>query len=804
MKISLDWLKDFIELKESPEVIADLLTQSGLEVEGLEEVESIKGGLAGLVIGEVMTCEKHPNADKLSVTTVDIGANELSPIVCGAPNVAKGQKVIVATVGSTLYPSVGEPFKIKKAKIRGEVSEGMICAEDEIGLGKDHDGIMVLDTDVANGTAAADFFNLSSDQVLEIGLTPNRADGASHLGTARDLKALLGRDVKMPNLSTFSVDDTSRPIKVTVEDLEACPRYSSITITNVEVKASPEWLQRRLKSIGINPTNNVVDATNYVLHGLGQPMHAFDADTIQGDHVIVKTMPKGTPFTTLDEVERKLSETDLMICNTKEPMCIGGVFGGIKSGVTEKTKNIFLEVAYFSPDSIRRTSLHHQLKTDASFRYERGTDPNMTVNALKYASILIKELTGGNISSEINDIYPKVIEDFKVEVKYKHIDRLIGMRIPSEKVHDILNSLDIRTEPINQESFFAVVPPYRVDVQREADVIEEVLRIYGYNKVPLADHLSSTFLSHFPKKSDDSLQLEVSRILSGAGYHEMVTNSLTKRSYSESVEVINSDQDVLILNSLSEDLNVMRQTLLFHGLEVVERNVNRRQTDLSLYEFGTTYHLIDGKYKERSVLALFLTGQNHQEHWIEKGSATTYHDMAQVVNQILSKFKIDRLVQEGSTSDIFDYGLQISLNKKVLVEMGKVAEKLTKNAKVGQEVFYAQIDWDYLKKQYPLNPAFAPISKFPEVKRDLSLVVDKSVKFDEIRSLAHKLERQLITRINVFDVYQGDKIEENQKAYAVSFFLQDQEKTLTDKLIDKTMNKLISGFERELGAIIRK
>jgi phenylalanyl-tRNA synthetase beta chain len=804
MKISLDWLKDFIELKESPEAIADLLTQSGLEVEGLEQVESIKGGLAGLVIGEVMTCEKHPNADKLSVTTVDIGANELSPIVCGAPNVAKGQKVVVATVGSTLYPSSGEPFKIKKAKIRGEVSEGMICAEDEIGLGEHHDGIMVLDTDVANGTAAADFFNLSNDEVLEIGLTPNRADGASHLGTARDLKALLGRDIKMPNLSTFSVDDTSRPIKVTVEDLEACPRYSSITITNVEVKPSPEWLQRRLKSIGINPTNNVVDSTNYVLHGLGQPMHAFDADAIKGDHVIVKTMPKGTSFTTLDDVERKLSETDLMICNAKEPMCIGGVFGGIKSGVTEKTKNVFLEVAYFSPDSIRRTALHHQLKTDASFRYERGTDPNMTVTALKYASILIKELTGGNISSEINDIYPKAMEDFKVEVKYKHIDRLIGMNIPTEKVRDILNSLDIRIEPINEESFLAIVPPYRVDVRREADVIEEILRIYGYNKVPLADHLSSTFLSHFPKKSDDLLQLEISRLLSGAGYHEMVTNSLTKRSYSESVEVINSEEDVLILNSLSEDLNVMRQTMLFHGLEVVERNVNRRQTDLSLYEFGTTYHLIDGKYKERAVLAMFLTGQNHQEHWIEKGRATTYHDMAQVVYQILSKFKIDRLVQEASTSDIFDYGLQISLNKKVLVEMGKVAEKLTKNAKVSQEVFYAQIDWDYLKKQYPLNPAFEPISKFPEVKRDLSLVVDKSVKFDEISSLARKLERQLITKINVFDVYEGDKIEENQKAYAVSFFLQDQEKTLTDKLIDKTMNKLISGFERELGAIIRK
>lgn len=804
MKISLNWLKDFIEIKESPEEISSLLTQSGLEVEGLEEVEAVKGGLKGMVIGEVMTCKKHPNADKLSVTTVDIGESTYSLIVCGAPNVAVGQKVIVATVGSMLYPKNGEPFKIKKAKIRGEVSEGMICAEDEIGLGTGHEGILVLETELANGTPAAEYFNLTSDQVFEIGLTPNRADAASHLGTARDLKALLDREISMPNLSSFHIDSNTRPIKVTVEDYKACPRYTSVSISNVDVKESPEWLKKRLEAIGLNPTNNVVDVTNYVLHGLGQPMHAFDADKIVGDHVIVKTLPSGTPFKTLDDVDRKLNPTDLMICNESEGMCIAGVFGGTKSGVTENTKNVFLEVAYFSPDSIRKTSQHHQLKTDAAFRYERGTDPNMTVTALKYAAILIKEVAGGEISSEINDLYPSPAEDFQVEVRYKNIDRLIGKHIEGEEVRKILRSLDIRIEPINEERFMAIVPPYRVDVQREADIIEEVLRIYGYNNIPLSDHLSSTFLSHFPKKSDDAIQLEVSRILSGSNFHEIITNSLTKAAYSESVEALDTAQNVNILNSLSEDLNVMRQDLLFNGLEVIERNLNRKQTNLRLFEFGSTYHLIGEKYKERDVLALFMTGRSHEGHWLEKERELHFHDLSEAVAKILSKFDLSNTDTEEVKNDLFDYGLRISLNKKPIAELGKVAQKLTKPLKIGQEIFYAKIDWTYLKKQYPLNPAFQPISKFPEVKRDLSLVVDKSVKFDEIRKVAQKLERQLITKINVFDVYEGDKIEENQKAYAISIFLQDQHKTLNDKLIDKTMTRLINGFEKELGALIRK
>lgn len=804
MKISLDWLKDFIEINEKAEEISDLLTQSGLEVEGLEEVEALPGGLKGLVIGEVITCVKHPNADKLSVTTVDIGKKELSPIVCGAPNVTEGQKVIVATVGTTLYPSEGDPFTIKKAKIRGEVSQGMICAEDEIGIGQSHEGILVLDTELANGTPAAEYFNLSSDQVFEIGLTPNRADAASHFGTARDLKALLERDVKLPNLSSFEVDNNSRPIKVTIENSTACPRYTSLSISNVSVKDSPEWLQRRLKSIGITPTNNVVDVTNFVLHGLGQPMHAFDADAIEGDHVIVKNLDEGATFTTLDEKERTLSSEDLMICNESEGMCIAGVFGGLKSGVTTKTKNVFLEVAYFSPDSIRKTSLKHQLKTDAAFRYERGTDPNMTVNALKYAAILIKETAGGEISSEVNDLYPNPIENFKVEVKYSHIDRLIGKEIEKDKVHTILKNLDIKIEPLNEDKFMALVPAYRVDVQREADIIEEVLRIYGYNNIPLKNHLSSTYLSNFPKKDNDSLQLEVTRTLAGAGYQEIITNSLTKKAYSGSVKSIDSEEDVHILNYLSEDLDVMRQNLVFHGLEVIERNINRKNTNLQLFEFGKTYHLINGKYKERESLAIFCTGKTHDDHWSEPKRPLTYNDLAQLISQLFAKFNLTGLDSKSSENDLFEYGLSLELNKKRIGELGKINSKLLKGLKLNQEVFFADIDWAYLRKQYPLNPQFTPLSKFPEVKRDLSLVVDKSVKFEDIRKLSHKLERQLITKISVFDVYEGDKIDENQKAYALSFFLQDQEKTLTDKVIEKTMKKLMAGFERELNALIRK
>ena len=804
MKISLNWLKQYIDLPESPQEISDKLTHCGLEVEGLEEVESIKGGLKGLVIGEVLTCDKHPNADKLSITTVDIGQENPAPIVCGAPNVAVGQKVIVATVNSTLYPADTAPFKIKKAKIRGEVSEGMICAEDEIGLGSSHDGIMILDTDLPNGTPAANYFNLESDYVFEIGLTPNRADAASHLGTARDLKVLFQRDIVLPSIDSFKVDHTNRAIKVTVENFDACPRYSGLTITGVNVTKSPEWLQTRLKAIGINPTNNIVDVTNYVLHSLGQPMHAFDAAAITGDHVVVKTMPEGSKFTTLDEKERSLSENDLMICNESEGMCIAGVFGGITSGVTEKTNSVFLESAYFSPDYIRRTAQKHQLKTDASFRYERGTDPNITVYALKYAALLIQEVAGGEISSEIVDIYPKPIDDFVIPAQYKSINRLIGKTLSEEQIKQILSGLDIRVTEETREGFTAIVPPYRVDVQREADLVEEILRIYGYNNIELKDILSSTFLSEFDPRDADAIQLELSRMLSGAGFNEIVTNSLTKQAYVNGSESLKAEENVNILNYLSEELNVMRQSLLFNGLEVIDRNVKRRQTNLRLFEFGKTYRKLGERYQEREHLAIYLTGENLEETWMEKKRPIRYHDLLETVSQVLNKFGISRYETSKVDSDLFAYGLTISTRKKPLVSLGKVSSEMTKLVDVKQEVYMADFDWDFLKSLYPLGVEFQSVSKFPEVKRDLSLVVDKAVNFEDIRKLASKLERQLITRMNVFDVYEGDKIEKNQKAYAVSFFLQDQEKTLTDKVIDKTMNRLIQGFERELGALIRK
>ncbi len=801
MKISLNWLKEYIEIQESPEEIAALLTSSGLEVEGIEEIETIPGGLKGIVIGEVITCEKHPNADKLSKTTVDIGREESSPIVCGAPNVAVGQKVVVATVNSTLYPKGHEPFKIKKAKIRGEVSEGMICAEDEIGLGDAHEGILVLDTDLPNGTPAAAYFNIESDWVFEIGLTPNRVDGASHLGVARDLKALLGRNITKRSVDQFKPDSNNRITKVSVENTEACPRYSSLTMTGVTVKPSPDWLQNRLRAIGINPTNNVVDVTNYVLHGLGQPMHAFDADAITGGEVIVKTLPEGSKFTTLDEKERTLASTDLMICNTEGGMCIGGVFGGTKSGVKETTTNVFLESAYFSPYYIRRSAQKHQLKTDASFRYERGTDPNITLYALKVAAMLIKEVAGGEIASDISDIYPDPIADFEVDVKYSNVYRLIGKNIGKDKVRSILTSLDIQITNEHEDGFKAIVPPYRVDVQREADIVEEVLRIYGYDNVEISDYLSSTFLSEFPKIDKDRVQMDLSRTLAGDGFHEIITNSQTKEDYSKRVESINSEENVHILNYLSEDLTVMRQTLLFHGLEVIERNVNRKNTDLKLFEVGTTYRLKDKKYIEKHRLSIFVTGNTVGETWLDEVKPASFHDIMSSVSKVFRKFGIADFDSTITSDDQFAYGLSISYNNR---EIGRVGKVNPKAYSLKQEVFYADLDWDFLMKQNTTDFSFQQLSKFPEVRRDLSLVIDKAVKFEDIRKLSTKLERNLIKKINVFDVYEGDKIDEGKKAYAISFFLQDQNKTLTDKMIDKTMSRLMHGFEKDLGAVIRK
>lgn len=805
MKISLNWLKDYIELDQTVDKISQTLTDTGLEVEGLEEFGKIPGGLEGLVIGEVLTCGKHPNADKLSITTVDIGTDSPSPIVCGAPNVAAGQKVVVATVGTTLYPTGHEPFKIKKAKIRGEVSHGMICAEDEIGIGTDHDGILVLNTDLPNGTPAIEYFDLDEDYIFEIGLTPNRADATSHIGVARDLKAVFKKEVQWPSVDSFKIDNNSLPIAVEVQNTAACPRYSGLTISNAKVEESPEWLQKKLRSIGLSPINNVVDATNFILHEMGQPMHAFDADQIAGNKVIVKTLPAGTKFTTLDETERKLQDTDLMICNGNgEGMCIAGVFGGIKSGVTEKTRNIFLESAYFSADYIRKTAQHHQLKTDASFRYERGTDPYITVYALKRAAMLIKALTGGQVSSEIVDIYPEAINPFEVPVKFKNIDRLIGKSIGKERIQEILEDLDIQLKNISEEGFLAIVPPYRVDVTREADVIEEILRIYGFNNVELPEFVKSDFLANFPEKDKDSIQKTITELLVSNGFYETLTNSLTKPEYAELAENLDAAQSVQILNKLSEDLGVMRQSLLYNALEVASYNINRKQTDLKFFEFGKTYQLVKGKYKEKNRLSILITGDVESENWRHKNRSVEFHDLSAVVHLINEKLINTEVTSEAIHTYPFNYALETKINNTTLAQFGKVKNSILKKFDIKQEIFFADIDWDLLLKHTNNNIVFEEVSKFPEVRRDLSLVIDREIPFETIKILASKTENRLIRNINVFDVYEGDKIEKNKKAYALSFTLQDKEKTLTDKIIDKTMNRLMTTFEKELGAIIRK
>lgn len=804
MKISLDWLKEFIELDESPEAISEVLTATGLEVEGLEIYEEVEGNLEGIVIGEVLTCEQHSNADKLKVTTVDIGREAPSPVVCGAPNVAVGQKVVVAIVNTTLHPVSGDSFKIKKAKIRGEVSEGMICAEDEIGLGAGHDGIMVLDTDLPNGTPAAEYFNLTRDSVIEIGLTPNRADAASHLGVARDLKAAYRREVMMPDLSSFAVDNETSSIEVVVEDSVACPRYSGISISDITVAESPKWLKNRLQSIGLAPINNIVDITNYVLHSLGQPMHAFDADAITGGKVIVKAMPEGTTFTTLDEKERKLSNTDLMICNASEGMCIAGVFGGVKSGVTEKTKNVFLESAYFSADSVRKTAMKHGLKTDASFRYERGTDPNMNVYALKKTAMLIKELAGGTISSQIIDVYPEPIANWEVPIKYSHINRLIGKEIPKARVNEILKDLDINVSEKSDDEAVCNVPPYRVDVQREADIIEEVLRVYGYNNIELEESYGTGYLANFPKPDKDKLQEKVTYLLASSGFNEIITNSLTNPSLVEKSGLWKVEDNVNILNKLSEELGVLRQTMIFSGLESLKHNINRKQENLRFFEFGRSYHLASGEYNENNHLALFVTGNKQEESWRQSTDSVEFHDISGAIQKILSKFNIDQVESIPTSNEYFEYGLDLTCSSGTLASFGALTSKITKMSDVSRQVFFADINWGLLLKMSGKKIIYKAVSKFPEVRRDLSLVIKKTVTFAEIKALAQKQERKLIKRMNVFSVYEGENIGSDNKSYALSFILQDESKTLTDKQIDKVLNGLIRNFEQNLNAVIRK
>lgn len=814
MEVSYKWLQEFIELPESPEEVGKLLTATGLEVEGIEKIDAVPGGLAGVVIGEVLTCTKHLDADKLSLTTVDVGAEQPLPIVCGAPNVAAGQKVIVALVGATLHPSSGEPFQIKKAKIRGAASEGMICAEDEIGLGTSHAGIIVLDpndpaSQLQNGTPAARYFNLESDYQIAIGLTPNRIDAASHYGTARDLKAVLKRPLRLPAVDTFAVASTDLTLDVRVEDAMACPRYAGVALSGLTVGESPDWLKQRLLSIGLNPINNIVDVTNYVCHDLGQPLHAFDADKIAGSQVIVKTLPEGTPFVTLDGVERKLTATDLMICDAEKPMCIAGVFGGQYSGVSAQTTSIFLESAYFSPTSVRKTAQHHGLKTDASFRFERGIDPNITVFALKRAVLLIQQVAGGVVSSEVTDLYPAPIEPFRVPVRYRNIDRLIGIKIDHPEIHRILEALDIQAEEKTDEGFLAIVPPYRVDVTREADVIEEILRIYGLDNVPLSVNLAADSLSEFPKTDPDQWQSRVGQLMAANGFYEILTLSLTRPSYNDAIRSSLPGDDVTLLNPLSEELSVMRQTLLFSALETLLYNLNRRQKDLKTFEFGKVYHKVKledstTKYVERMRMSLAILGNQQPESWIQKSQSVAFHDLATAVQRVLNLFRVKAYDTQPADPILFQYGLTYVVNKKPLVSLGLVNPKLTKLVDLKQPVFYADFDWQALLKLASTKVRYEEVSKFPEVRRDLSLVLDKAVSFEQISKLARQTERKLLRSLNVFDVYEGENLGADKKAYSVSFMLQDTAQTLTDVTIDKTMQRLMTAFEQELGAVIRK
>ncbi|MCF8379477.1 MAG: phenylalanine--tRNA ligase subunit beta [Bacteroidales bacterium] len=814
MKISYNWLKDYIDYLPEPEECAKILTDIGLEVEGFEKFESVKGGLEGVVVGQVLSCKPHPNADNLSVTTVNTGT-EVLPIVCGAPNVATGQKVAVAVVGTTLYMG-DEELKLKKVKIRGEVSEGMICAEDELGIGTDHEGILVLDPKTEIGTPASEYFKIEKDVVFEIGLTPNRIDGASHYGVARDLAAFLKQhrevNLAIPDVNTFKPDNNKNPYQVIIENKEACIRYSGITISNVAIKESPEWLQNKLKAIGLKPINNVVDITNFVLHETGQPLHGFDADKIAGKKVIIKTLAEGTKFVSLDEKERILSSEDLMICSEKEGMCIAGVFGGIDSGVKNSTKNIFLESACFHPVYVRKTSKRHLLNTDSSFRFERGSDPNITVYALKRAAMLIKELAGGEISSEIVDVYPDPVADFDVNLSYEYLNTLIGKEIEREKVKSILENLDIKVVSETKEGLELKVPPYRVDVQRPADVVEEVLRIYGYNNISFPDGVRSN-LSYSQKPDIEKVNHLSAELLSNIGFNEIMSNSLTKSSYYETAE--SKDESLVrILNPLSNDLNCMRKTLLFGGLEAVSYNINRKNSSLRFFEFGNTYSINTKvqsndphkKYFEEKHLALFQTGSNLSGNWKTKETDSDFFQLKSYVELLLKRFNLQAvdLVQNETDNAELSQGLKYSKNNKLLVEFGKVKDDLVRKFEIEQEVFYADFHWNNILRILGTHKTqFVPLTKFPEVRRDLSMILDQSVKFEDLRQSALKSERKLLRKVDIFDVYDGDKIEKGKKSYALSFILQDEYNTLTDKQIDKAMKNIANSLERELGAQIR-
>ena len=821
MNISYNWLKEYVEFDLTPAEVAAALTSIGLETGSVEEVETIKGGLEGLVIGQVLTCIPHPNSDHMHVTTVDLG-NGADPvqIVCGAPNVAAGQKVVVATLGTKLYDG-DECFTIKKSKLRGVESNGMICAEDEIGIGTDHAGIIVLPEDAVVGTPAKEYYNIQSDYVLEVDITPNRADACSHYGVARDLYAWLVQNGKptalhRPSVDAVAVGNHDLDIQVSVENTEACPRYAGVTVKGVTVKESPDWLKDKLNAIGLRPINNVVDVTNYIVHAFGQPLHCFDADQIKGNHVIVKTMPEGTPFVTLDGVERKLNERDLMICNAEEPMCIAGVFGGLASGSTEQTKDVFLESAYFHPTWVRKTARRHGLNTDASFRFERGIDPNGVIYCLKLAALMVKELAGGTISSDIKDVCNAQFPDFRVELPYQYVHDLVGKTIPEETIKSIAQSLEMKVVNETAEGLTLDVPPYRVDVQRPCDVVEDILRIYGYNNVEIPTTLHSSLTTKGEEDKSHRLQNLVSEQLVGCGFNEILNNSLTRAAYYDGMQDYPADHLVMLLNPLSADLNALRQTLLFGGLESIARNTNRKNADLKFFEFGNCYHYNKAKedpervlapYSEECHLGLWVTGKKVANSWAHPDEDSSVYELKAYVENILARLglRMHDLVIGNLTDDIYAAGLSINTRGgKRLASFGVVKHKLLKAFDIERDVYFADLQWkELLKAVRNAKVSYAELSKFPAVKRDLALLIDKKVPFADIEKIAYETEKKLLKDVALFDVYEGKNLEAGKKSYAVSFLLQDENATLNEKQIDKIMSKLIANLQNKLGAQLR-
>ena len=820
MNISYNWLKEYVNFDLTPDEVAAALTSIGLETGGVEEVQTIKGGLEGLVIGEVLTCVEHPNSDHLHITTVNLGNGEPTQIVCGAPNVAAGQKVVVATLGTKLYDG-DECFTIKKSKIRGVESIGMICAEDEIGIGTSHDGIIVLPENAIPGTLAKDYYNVKSDYVLEVDITPNRADACSHYGVARDLYAYLIQNgyqatLNRPSVDRFTVENHDLDISVTVENSEACPRYAGVTVKGVTVKESPEWLQNKLRIIGLRPINNVVDITNYIVHAFGQPLHCFDADKIKGGEVVVKTMPEGSPFVTLDGVERKLNERDLMICNKEEAMCIAGVFGGLDSGSTETTTNVFIESAYFHPTWVRKTARRHGLNTDASFRFERGIDPNATIYCLKLAAIMVKELAGGTISSEIKDICVAPAQDFVVELSYEKVHSLVGKVIPVETIKSIVTSLEMKILNETTEGLTLAIPPYRVDVQRDCDVIEDILRIYGYNNVEIPTTLKSSLTTKGESDKSNKLQNLIAEQLVGCGFNEILNNSLTRAAYYDGLESYPSNHLVMLMNPLSADLNCMRQTLLFGGLESIAHNANRKNADLKFFEFGNCYYFDADKKNPEKVLAaysedyhlgLWVTGKKVSNSWAHPDENSSVYELKAYVENIMKRLGLDlhNLVTGNLSDDIFATALSMNTKGgKRLATFGVVSKKLLKAFDIDNEVYYADLNWKELMKAIrSVKISYKEISKFPAVKRDLALLLDKNIQFAEIEKIAYETEKKQLKEVELFDVYEGKNLEAGKKSYAVSFLLQDETQTLNDKMIDKIMSKLVKNLEDKLGAKLR-